>query len=210
MIKRIEGSSWYLCDEIQLYENPNCAGRFMRKNIIKVFENEEDLLQALLDTGEVFRDEFGFDDVFNKDIYILNCEETPVSLYPREIGLNRTLSIYEQDMYQFAHELLHLIIGNVVPTKYKWLEESLCMLSSILVMATVSQKYYLTNIKKACEISGFIKNNMFLNNNNIDLTEVFKKNMSNNVEYYDHKFNDEKLFVQILYGFLKLIYEQCI
>ena len=41
---------------------------------------------------------------------------------------------WSQIAYQFSHEFCHLLIGNPVPQKMRWFEESICELSSLFFM----------------------------------------------------------------------------
>ncbi|MCC3395008.1 hypothetical protein D4759_07500 [Clostridiales bacterium AHG0011] len=202
-MKKIEGTKWRLDDKRKSYENPDAPGHFKTINESIVFENEADFINALRDTGKIFRDKFGFTDIYSTEFDIIWCMSCPVTIHGEYIGLNRTENIYAQDMYQFAHELMHFKMGDLIPQRYKWFEECLCSLSSIMVMNEAVKSYEDTDLPKALQIYCYIRDNYKFVEGDYNIVQIFNEHMNNAEKIYEHQFASEKLFARVLYGFWK-------
>lgn len=208
MIRRIEGTNWTINDGIVLYENQDAPGHFLtEENKECILENRGQLFNALKDVGMVFKECFKFDEIRDRRIEIVRCKNTPVALRGiNQIGLNRTDDSYNQDVYQFAHELMHFVLDNIIPNKYMGLEESLCMLSSILMPECLElldiyrnenaigiKEYTNMAIRELLDVTA---------DERFDIAEIFKVLVNNEESVYTHNFKKELIFAKVMQHFI--------
>lgn len=190
MITKIEGTQWVINDEIMLYENPDYDSNFfVTKNDEYVFENINELTLAITDVKDVFVSTFGFTEIPLRELMIIYCRDCPVTMRPErtQIGLNRIDNVYTQDVYQFSHELMHSALNGAIPDNYLWFEETLCTLSSLLVMDMLYLKYCIKDPFRSYSIKQY------------SLWNCIPKDTINNLErnfylYYFYKLRDQKVY----------------
>lgn len=91
--------------------------------------------------NNTYREYFG-DDVKEHKIII-----DPSFNYPQcfrsdnTIHIATSISCYAQFAYQYCHELCHYMIPNDVPSQLRWLEETLCELSSLFFMPLIADDW---------------------------------------------------------------------
>lgn len=159
MIRKIEGTNWSINTDILLYENPEVAGYFLTgANAEYEFENMDQLVEAIIAVKSVFVNMFGFDTISEKEIEIVYCRNCPICMNPNggRIGLHRTGNTYIQDVYQFSHELFHSSVNGIIVGKFKWFEEGLCALSSLLVIDIILKKHVIDGIKDTKVLNSYL------------------------------------------------------
>lgn len=86
-----------------------------------------------------------FEDIFGEEMVNQHCElavmyssDGPQTFRENNIiFLNTTGTFYIQQIYQFSHELCHMMITNSVSEEFRWLEETFCELMSWYVLQIV-------------------------------------------------------------------------
>lgn len=154
---QIENTNWQINDEIYAMENPSKVGYFLiAENEVIKFQNVDILIEAINNARDIFSSVFHFHDIDKSYLEFINCLTCPVTLkQTNRIGLLRTQNSYEQDLYQLSHELMHMCLSNTIPKEYSWFEESLCALSSLIVLDIMYQKFSSVNSEKAYNIKYF-------------------------------------------------------
>lgn len=114
----------------------------------------------------------------HKNLAILYSVDGPIIFRENNLILLSVEHNQSQCIYQFAHELCHFMIPGKVCKKFQWLEESLCMLSSLHTLTVIMEseedkkiknvvyqyiKCVITDVSKPIEgttLSEFIENNI--------------------------------------------------
>jgi hypothetical protein len=90
------------------------------------------IAEALNSVLEAFSACYGEGYMNNIKASIVPCAECPTSFANMNIvGLEVRGRDWRRYIFQFAHELCHLTIGNDVPSTIRWFEESICALASL-------------------------------------------------------------------------------
>ncbi len=164
-------------------------------------DNATRLVEAVKKTFEQW---FGYDYVNSKGVLIVNhasVEGCPVCWHTYEmIGLNINGEFWCQFIYQFAHELCHLMTYDskeaIIPSEIMWLLETICEASSFCTLAVLAKQWqdkpvifedpsYFTSIEKY--YAGLIESIPDLSND--ELISCFLKN----VEYLRTNSTDREL-----------------
>lgn len=207
--KCVEGTNWVINQDEMLYENSQAPGFYLRKkNTEYIFKNMDEFVLALKDTGEVFENIFNIP-VKQENIEILYCGKCPVSLRTerKQIGIHRTGNTYVQDMYQFSHELFHAVMLGVIPQRHAWFEESLCALSSLVVLNKTYLKYILRTPERALNIRRYALSNCIPQKID-EIGEGYINQWYNTVIKIIEKYIINRKFEQVCALFLEPIVEQ--
>ncbi|MDR1702022.1 MAG: hypothetical protein LBR56_04545 [Sporomusaceae bacterium] len=85
--------------------------------------NPVDIVAVLDSVKSQFEQIFGFDYVNKFSVCIFKSSDKPQIFYePNAIFLNCSFNNWAQFIYQFAHELCHLMINDNFHSKLKWFE----------------------------------------------------------------------------------------
>lgn len=89
----------------------------------------------------LFDEYFGFNDS-NLTICIYDDENFPLcNRLEHQIYLNVEIGFYQQEAYQFSHELCHFMIPKDVCKNLRWFEEALCEMASIFFLKRMPEKW---------------------------------------------------------------------
>ena len=90
----------------------------------------------------LMKDAFRINDLasFNVLYDIQHCD--PETIKPARLIYIPAIDVYwTQNIYQYSHELCHLLIEEPIPEQFKWFEESLCDLASIYFLHESAEKW---------------------------------------------------------------------
>ena len=105
----------------------------------KVYPIPRDIVAVLDSVKTVFEDYFGKDYVNSFQVSVFPHTGVPVTYRDQHVVfLSARGRNWCQYMYQFAHELCHVMIGSDVIDHFRWFEESICELASLFFLNIIS------------------------------------------------------------------------
>ena len=89
--------------------------------------------------------------------------DDPFTVYekrPYQVFLSATDTYWSQYVYQFSHELCHILthFDSYKKHKHKWFEESLCELASLHVLRSLAEDWKVDPPSEVFEASAFARN----------------------------------------------------
>jgi hypothetical protein len=104
--------------------------------------NPDDLAIVLQGVLQEFALLFGAERIDGMRVDVLPCINNPVS-FPRSglIFLSARGVMYDKYVYQFSHELFHLIVAGQFSAALKWFEEALCEMASFFFLRKMRRRW---------------------------------------------------------------------